>query len=90
MISFNDMVDSLEHEKAEVHNLIGQLKESEALFRAQFEYGNIGIAIISVNGQWIRANERLCHILGYSEKELHENSWKEITHPEDLASEMTY
>ena len=53
MVSFNSMIDSLENEKGEVRSLIHQLKESEALFRSQFEFGNIGIAITSVDKGWV-------------------------------------
>ncbi|MCP4161969.1 MAG: PAS domain S-box protein [Deltaproteobacteria bacterium] len=90
MKSFNGMIDSLENEKAEVRSLISQLKESEALFRSQFEYGNIGIAITTVKGDWIRANERLCEILGYTEEELKDKAWSKITHHEDFPSEMSF
>ena len=88
MVSFNAMIDSLENEKAEVRSLIHQLKESEALFRSQFEFGNIGIAITSVDKGWVRANKRLCRMLGYSEEELCGTTWSEITHPGDLAADM--
>lgn len=88
MTSFNTMVDSLEHEKAEVKSLINQLTESEALFRSQFEYGNIGIAINTVEKTWIRANSRLCSMLGYSEEELKTKVWTELSHPDDLEKEM--
>lgn len=83
-VSFNGMIESLEREKAEVLSLIHQLKESEALFRSQFEFGNIGIAITTADKRWIRANERLCSMLGYSEGELQQKTWPELTHPEDL------
>ena len=70
MVSFNGMVESLDKEKAEVRHLLHQLRESEALFRSQFEYGNIGIGIANADGGWIRVNERFCHVLGYNEEKL--------------------
>jgi PAS domain S-box-containing protein len=88
MVSFNGMIESLENEKAEVHSLIHQLRESEALFRSQFEFGNIGITITSKTRVCIRANDRFCQMLGYSEEELKEMDWSEITHPEDLNTEL--
>jgi PAS domain S-box-containing protein len=88
-VSFNSMIDSLEHEKAEVISLIDQLRESEALFRSQFEFGNIGIAVSTLENL-IRANERLCRVLGYSEAELKQKPWPEMTHPEDLEIEMAH
>jgi PAS domain S-box-containing protein len=88
MASFNSMVDSLDREKKEVRSLIHQLQESEALFRSQFEFGNIGIAITTVEQEWVRANERLCLMMGYSEEELNGITWADISHPDDLAHEL--
>ncbi|MFZ4703394.1 MAG: PAS domain S-box protein, partial [Candidatus Methylumidiphilus sp.] len=62
------------------------LRESEFLFRAQFDLGNIGIAIISPDKGWLRANPKLCQMLGYSEAELMRCRWTELTHPEDVAA----
>jgi PAS domain S-box-containing protein len=88
MVSFNGMVAGLENRDAAVQNLIHQLKESEALFRSQFEFGNIGIAITSPDRGWIRANDRLCRMLGYTESQLKEKTWSSMTHPDDLAADM--
>jgi len=88
MTSFNGMVDSLENEKKEVQRLIQELKESEGLFRSQFEFGNIGIAITKVKEGLIRANDRLCELLGYSEDELQGMVWSELCHPKDLKESM--
>lgn len=88
MSSFNGMVDSLDSEKGAVRKLIHQLQESEAMFRSQFEYGNIGIAITTIDEQWVRANERLCRMLGYSEEELFTKAWNRLVDPQDLAAWM--
>ncbi len=60
------------------------LQESEALFRSQFEFGNIGIAITSVEKYWLRVNKRLCEMFGYAEEELLRKTWTEMTHPDDM------
>jgi diguanylate cyclase (GGDEF)-like protein/PAS domain S-box-containing protein len=45
----------------------------------------IGMAITSPDTRrWLKANDRLCEILGYPHDELVEKTWAEITHPEDL------
>lgn len=64
------------------------LRESEFLFRSQFELGNIGIAIISPDKSWLRANPKLCQMLGYSEAEFTRTNWAQITHPEDLPADL--
>ena len=64
------------------------LRESEFLFRSQFELGNIGIAITTPGRGWLRANPRLCQMLGYSEAELVRLDWAELTHPDDRAADL--
>ena len=78
----------LEQEIAERQRLEEALRESEALFRSQFEFGNIGIAITSVGKRWLRVNLRLGEMLGYSEEELGQRTWAEMTHPDDLEPDV--
>lgn len=61
-----------------------QLRKSEKKFRSYFELPLIGIAISSVEGNWIEVNDRLCNLLGYSRAELVNTPWSKITHPNDL------
>jgi PAS domain S-box-containing protein len=65
-----------------------KLGESEAFFRSQFELGNIGIAITSVEKGWLRVNQRLCSMLGYTEEEFYGMTWLEMTYPDDVAGDM--
>src|SRR6185437_10305625 len=46
------------------------LRESEARFRLTFERAAVGMALIDPSGRWLRVNEKLCAILGYSREEL--------------------
>lgn len=62
-----------------------ELRESEFLFRSQFDKGNIGIAIIGPDHRWLRVNEKLLSMFGYSEDEMTSTTWSELTHPDDLA-----
>ncbi|HYX66970.1 MAG TPA: EAL domain-containing protein [Burkholderiales bacterium] len=59
------------------------LAESERRFRQTFELAGSGIAHVSLAGRFLRANRRLCEILGYSEPELLALSVKDLSHPED-------
>lgn len=60
------------------------LLETEARFRSAFEDAGIGMAIINTQGKYIRVNQSLCDLLGYSESELLTKTFVDITHPEDL------
>lgn len=59
------------------------LFESEERFRGAFEKSSIGMAIISLNGNFITANNALSSMLGYAEEELRDKSFSKLCHPDD-------
>lgn len=59
------------------------LRKSEEQFRLTFEMAPIGMAISTLEGKFTRVNYALCDALGYSEAELLELSFAEISHPDD-------
>ena len=62
------------------------LRESEDRFRATFEQAAVGIAHVSVEGRFLRVNDRLCEITSYSRDELLQRTFMELTAPEDRSS----
>lgn len=42
------------------------------------------MALVGPDGKWLRVNRSVCEITGYSEEELLERSFQDITHPDDL------
>jgi PAS domain S-box-containing protein len=66
------------------------LRESEERFSNAFEFAPIGIALVSLEGRWIKVNRSLCDLLGYSEAELAVKTFQEITHHEDLDTDLGY
>jgi len=64
------------------------LRESEQLYRSTFELAAVGVANVRPDGRWLRVNKKVCEILGYSEAELMQMTFQEITHPEDLAADL--
>ncbi len=65
-------------------------RESELRFRTTFEQAAVGIALRSPDGHWLRANPKLCSIVGYSADELLGKTFHDITHPDDLPAEIDY
>jgi diguanylate cyclase (GGDEF)-like protein/PAS domain S-box-containing protein len=63
--------------------------ERERLFSDTFELAGVGVAHTALNGQLMRANARLCRMLGYSPGELRALNFVDITHPDDVAKNMT-
>lgn len=64
------------------------LYESEERFRATFEQAAVGIAQVAPDGRWLRVNQRLCDIVGYSQAELLQSTFQDITYPEDLEADI--
>ena len=65
-----------------------ELLESETRFRSAFEYSALGLALVGLDGRWLRVNQALCQIIGYSEEELLSCTFQDITHPDDLAPNL--
>jgi diguanylate cyclase (GGDEF)-like protein/PAS domain S-box-containing protein len=67
--------------------LTEQLNVSEQSFRLAFEGAGIGMTMISLDpadpGRFLRVNEAMCRITGYSAQELTSRTYADITHPED-------
>ena len=64
-----------------------ELKESERRFFNAFEYAAIGMAIVSLDGNFIRVNSALCDITGFTEDEMLYKNFKDITHPDDIETD---
>lgn len=62
-----------------------RLRESEERFHMMFEQANVGIAFMSLAGQFQQVNGCYCEIVGYSREELLGRNFHEITHPDDRA-----
>jgi|GEM_PF-1444884 len=63
--------------------------QSEHLLQLFFDPPFIGMAITSPDSKrWLRFNNQLCEILGYTRKQLEEKTWSELTHPDDMAADV--
>ncbi|MGH3496293.1 MAG: diguanylate cyclase domain-containing protein [Nocardioidaceae bacterium] len=61
---------------------------SEQRFRLTVDNAPIGVALVDLDGRWLRVNQRLCAILGYPEDVLLDLTFQDITHAEDLDSDL--
>jgi PAS domain S-box-containing protein len=59
------------------------LRESEEMHRLFFELGLFGMSYVNPDARFIRVNDKLCEITGYSREELLQLSPNTLTHPED-------
>jgi PAS domain S-box-containing protein len=60
------------------------LARSESRYQAVVENAPVGISQADAAGQFIQVNRQFCDLLGYTEAELLEKRYQEVTHPDDL------
>jgi diguanylate cyclase (GGDEF)-like protein/PAS domain S-box-containing protein len=70
--------------------LTEHLRASEASFRLAFDGAAVGMTMTSLDprdpGRFLRVNDAMCAITGYSASELMTMAYADITHPDDLAA----
>ncbi|MBI1261562.1 MAG: response regulator [Rhizobiales bacterium] len=64
--------------------------ESDLRFRMALQGAAHGIALVGLDGRWLKVNDALCRMLQYSEQELFGLTFQDITHPEDLETDLDY
>ncbi|MEJ1958392.1 MAG: PAS domain S-box protein [Nitrosomonadales bacterium] len=48
------------------------------------------MALVSLEGKFIKVNDALCTMIGYGNAELLATDFQTITHPEDLSTDLNY
>jgi PAS domain S-box-containing protein len=64
------------------------LRASDERMRLFFERQLVGMAITSPEKGWLRVNQKICDMLGYTADELVKLSWADVTHPDDLSRDV--
>jgi PAS domain S-box-containing protein len=73
---------------ARLEATLAELGESEERFRATFEQAAVGVAHVGLDGRWLRVNDKVCEITGYTRKELSRLTFQDITHLDDLQKDL--
>ncbi|MHA3789820.1 PAS domain S-box protein [Flavobacterium hauense] len=63
-------------------------EENATRFISAFEYSPNGMALVGLEGQWMMVNEALSQMLGYTQDELLQITFQDVTHEEDLETDM--
>jgi PAS domain S-box-containing protein len=64
------------------------LQESEERVRLTIDEAPIGMALVALDGRFVRVNRALCEIVGYGSAELTGLTFQAITHPDDLDADL--
>ena len=64
------------------------LRQSEERFRDAFAAAAVGMALVGLDGRWLRVNRSLCEIVGYPADELTAATSRAVTYPDDLEADL--
>ena len=64
------------------------LRRATEQFTSAFAHAPIGMALVGVDGRFLRVNRALCDLVAYAEDELLGMTFQDITHAEDLDADL--
>ncbi|MBA4421639.1 MAG: hypothetical protein C0390_00910 [Syntrophus sp. (in: bacteria)] len=83
-IAYLDLEKKVHDRTADLNKVNEALHKSEEQFRETFYRAAVGnVQVEPVSGRFLRVNPAFCEFIGYSESELLEKTFVEITFPED-------
>jgi diguanylate cyclase (GGDEF)-like protein/PAS domain S-box-containing protein len=65
-----------------------RLQESEEFFRLTFNQAAVGILLLGPDGRLLRVNRKMAQILGYTEVELLQRFFRQLSHEDDMPDEL--
>lgn len=64
------------------------IQESEDRFHAIFEQSAVGMSALTLDDKFFRINQKFCDIVGYTHIEMLGLTFQDITHPDDIATDI--
>jgi diguanylate cyclase (GGDEF)-like protein/PAS domain S-box-containing protein len=65
-----------------------ELRETEQRFRSTFDDAAVGMAMVGLDGRWLRVNDALAQLTGYPPEALIGRGFKELSHEDDLPHDI--
>lgn len=72
----------------ENETVISALRKNNDILEGVFKNSTIGMALVAPSGSWMKVNSSLTHMLGYTEDHLLSINFQNITHPDDLTTDL--
>jgi PAS domain S-box-containing protein len=63
---------------------------SDELLGSAFDRSPIGMSVANLDGRWLGINDAYCRMLGYTREQLAGLSFRDLTHPDDLAADCEF
>lgn len=79
---YQDLTDKRRQDESE--------REARALFERAFADAPIGMALVGLDGRWLRVNRALRNMLGYDEETLLAKTFLDVTYPDDLDADLSH
>ena len=84
VVNMHDVTDRRQAEQ--------RLAQAAQQFRLAFENAPVGVALVGQRsenlGRYLRVNEAMARMLGYSQEELESKTVKDLTHPDDFRADL--
>lgn len=87
VVSMRDITARLHHD-TQLAESREALRLADRQFRSSFDHAPIGMALVALDGGFMRVNRALCEFVGRSDQELLALTFQDITHADDLAADL--
>ena len=72
------------------HQAEAALQRSEATMEQAFGASPIGMALVALDGRFLRVNAAFCAMLGRTEAQFQSTDFQHVTHPDDVAADVQF